>query len=149
MKRSSPAEANFKPPPGQPNRECGKQYQGSIAAKVLFILPRVLRVTLLQVLSKVVCGYVPTAPCTLAPPPISSCLSQDENFFSSQKAELEKNIHRSQNSRKTCSWYFNCGSVINPPSLGPKSHFKKDSMGNYTNSQFLKMIPRFRDFCGT
>ena len=102
-----------KKPPQRP------PYQRSIAAEVLLVLPRVFRVTLLQVLPKVVCRDVPTAACTLAPPPISSRLPQDENLFSSQKAELEENMQRSQNSRQPSSWHFRRGSVVSPPSPGP------------------------------
>lgn len=77
----------------QLHREFGKQYQSSIAVKVLLILPSVLRVILLHLFPKMVGRDVTTAARTLTPPPISCGLSQDENFFSSQKTELE-NSHR-------------------------------------------------------
>ena len=67
-------------------------YQGSIAAEVLLILPGILGVPVFQLLPQVVCRDVPTAARMLAPPPVRSGLSQDEDLFSSQKAELEKHI---------------------------------------------------------
>ena len=110
--RCSRTKARENPPPGQLNREFRKQYQSSIAAEVLFILPRVLGVVLIHMLPHMVCRNVPTAARTLTPPPICSGLSQDKNFFSSQKTELEKK--KLKFNKKTSHWYFKCGSVINP-----------------------------------
>lgn len=88
-------------------------YQGPVAAEILLVLPCVLGVAVLQVLAQVVRGDVPAAAGTLAPPPVGSCLSQDENLLSSQKTELE-GMHRREHSRKICSCPFNCSLVTNP-----------------------------------
>lgn len=69
--------------------ESRRPYQSPVAAKVLLILPRILRVVLFHLPPHVVRWNVPTAACPLTPPPVSCGLSQDKNFFSPEKTELQ------------------------------------------------------------
>ena len=122
-------------PPGWAGR---RQYQGSIAAEVLLILPGILGVPVLQLFPQVVRRDVPTAARTLTPPPVRSGLSQDEDLFSSQKAELEKHIQKWK-LKKNLRLVFQLWLSDKPPSLVPNySNCSKESMGRTSTDSLWK-----------